>query len=58
MEDIAVEEIRELHREPLRSEIEDFLRSIENNSSPITNGRRALDSLIVLDQIAKKLNRN
>lgn len=58
MEDIAIEEIREPHREPLRSEIEDFLRSIENNSSPTTNGRRALDSLIVLDQIAKKLNRN
>ncbi len=58
MEDIGVEEIREHHREPLRSEIEDFLRSIENDSSPTTNGRRALDSLIVLDQIAKKLNRN
>ncbi|MDA8408726.1 MAG: Gfo/Idh/MocA family oxidoreductase [Deltaproteobacteria bacterium] len=58
MEDIGVEEIREHHREPLRSEIEDFLHSIENDSSPTTNGRRALDSLIVLDQIAKKLNRN
>ena len=58
MEDIAVEEIRESHQEPLRCEIEDFLCSIEKNSSPTTNGRRALDSLILLDQIANKLNQN
>jgi predicted dehydrogenase len=55
MGDIEVEEILQAQKEPLRAEIEDFLRSIKTNSSPTANGRRALNSLIVLEQISKNL---
>ncbi|MCX5872494.1 MAG: Gfo/Idh/MocA family oxidoreductase [Deltaproteobacteria bacterium] len=58
MGDFVVEEFCRAEKEPLRAEIEDFLDSIKNNRSPITDGRRALDSLMVLDQIAKSLNSN
>lgn len=56
MGDVVVEEISQPQLEPLKLEIEDFLRSITNNSSPITNGQRALDSLIILDKISQSLN--
>jgi predicted dehydrogenase len=55
MGDIEVEEILQAQKEPLRAEIDDFLRSIETNSSPTANGRRALNSLVVLEQISKNL---
>ena len=47
MGDIEVEEILQAQKEPLRAEIDDFLRSIKTNSSPTANGRRALNSLVV-----------
>lgn len=55
MGDIEVEEILQAQKEPLAAEIEDFLRSIKTNSSPTANGRRALYSLIVLEQISRNL---
>lgn len=55
MGDIEVEEILQAQKEPLAAEIEDFLRSIKTNSSPTANGRRALYSLVVLEQISKNL---
>jgi predicted dehydrogenase len=55
MGDIEVEEILQAQKEPLRAEIEDFLRSIKTNGSPTANGRRALNSLVVLEQISKNL---
>lgn len=58
MSDIMVEETLKTQEEPLRTEIEDFLASVRDGGSPITHGQRALESLILLDQISKKLNPN
>jgi predicted dehydrogenase len=43
--------------EPLRCELEDFLDAIGNGRTPIVSGRRALESLRVLDMIACAVNR-
>jgi predicted dehydrogenase len=58
MNDITVEEILKTDEEPLKAEIMDFLASVKNGDSPTTNGQRALESLIILDQISRNLNRN
>ncbi|MGC8660384.1 MAG: Gfo/Idh/MocA family protein [Desulfomonilaceae bacterium] len=58
MGDISVQEFVHLDKEPLKAEMEDFIRSVKNHSSPTTNGKRALDSLIFLDKISRTITSN
>lgn len=44
-------------KEPLRSELEDFLNAASQGVSPVVSGRRALEALEVLDMIARAVNR-
>ena len=44
--------------EPLRQEIEAFLKCVANNETPITDIQEALNVQIVLNMIEKKLKRN
>lgn len=58
MGDISVEEFGQSEKEPLKAEVEDFIRSIKNNGSPTTNGQRALESLVFLEKISKAIKSN
>ncbi|MDQ7782391.1 MAG: Gfo/Idh/MocA family oxidoreductase [Desulfomonilaceae bacterium] len=56
MGDIRREEIAVPDDEPLRLEIEDFIRAIREGCTPIVDGERALRAMMALDLVARSIN--
>lgn len=57
MSDIKNADIPVSDEEPLRNEIQDFLRSVEEGSQPVVSGERALRCLRVLEMVSECLHR-
>jgi len=57
MSDIKSADIPVSDEEPLRNEIQDFLRSVEQGSQPVVSGERALRCLRLLETVAECLRR-
>lgn len=57
MRDITSEEIPVANEEPLRRELDDFIRAIRERTSPVVDGERALKALMALERVAESMGR-
>lgn len=57
MRDITSEEVPVPEEEPLRRELEDFIRAVRERRSPLVDGERALKALRALEQVADSMDR-
>lgn len=55
MGDVRCEQIAVPDEEPLRRELDDFIRAIREGSSPIVDGERALKAMKALDLVAQAI---
>lgn len=55
MGEIGTQEVPVPEEEPLRREIEDFIRAIRDGTPPVVDGDRALKALQALDMVARSL---
>ena len=58
MGDIRREDIEVLYEEPLRREIDDFVRAVREGVPPTVDGERGLAALQALDMVTRSLEEN